>query len=168
MEELFFGYLPRLTPKTDSLRLFRHIVKDVWRQKEVDQVSGREKADKRLQEMYKRKQRLVDHLLSGTVDETTCKEQAERLDAEINQARPHSNESAKEEYDVEDVMDFSERLVLNAPRLWAGGNLERRQKLQQLLFPGKITYLNNVFEPTVTCLLYKDLQAIVPELSNVG
>ena len=69
---------------------------------------------------------------------------------------------------VSSVMDFSERLVLNAPNLWAKGNLKQRQKLQQLLSPGKITYLNNVFEPTVTCLLYNDLQATISELSNVG
>jgi len=118
--------------------------------------------------MQKKKQRLVDLLLRGTIDEATYKEQVEKLDEEIIPAQMQLNGSAKDEYDIEGVMDFLERLVLNAPSLWAEGNLEQRQKLQHLLFPGRITCLNDVFEPTVTCLLYNDLEAIISEKSNVG
>ena len=70
------------------------------------------------------------------------------------------NEPSKKEYDVEGVMDFAERLVLSASRLWSQGSSEQRQKLQRLLFPGKVTYPNDMFEPTATCLLYNDLETI--------
>jgi len=91
-----------------------------------------------------------------------------RLDTGIITVRMQLNEPSKEEYDVKGVMDFAERLVLKAPRLWSQGSLEQKQTLQRLLFPGKITCLSDVFEPTATCLLYSDLEVMISELSNVG
>ncbi len=91
-----------------------------------------------------------------------------RLDTGIITVRMQLNEPSKEEYDVEGVMDFAERLVLSAPRLWSQGSLEQKQTLQRLLFPGKITCLSDVFEPSATCLFYSDLEVMISDIIKCG
>jgi hypothetical protein len=51
--------------------------------------------------------------------------------AEIDQ---HDHRS--EELDIEAVLDFAEKVSLDAPRLWLEARLDQRQRLQPLLLPG--------------------------------
>lgn len=60
--------------------------------------------------------------------------------AEIDQ-----HDQRSEELDIEAVLDFAEKVSLDAPRLWLEANLDQRQRFQALLFPDGLEVRGNVW-----------------------
>ena len=64
-----------------------------------------------------------------------------------------------EEFDIETVLEFAERLILNAGRMWTEMSLNQKQRFQRVLFPEGLTILENGEVGTgVTCTIFNILQ----------
>ncbi len=73
--------------------------------------------------------------------------------AEIDQ---HDHRS--EELDIEAVLDFAEKVSLDAPRLWLEANLDQRQRFQTLLFPAGLEVRDGQVRTAVSSSFYEELQ----------
>jgi hypothetical protein len=73
--------------------------------------------------------------------------------AEIDQ-----HDERAEELDIEAVLDFAERVSLNAPRLWLEANLEQRQRFQSFLFPEGLQVAEGEVRTPVTASFYEELR----------
>lgn len=87
-------------------------------------------------ELKRRKEQLVEaFVFQKVIDQQTYKEQLDKLSEGMALAEMDLHEQRTEELDLEAVLDFVERVALNASRLWLEADLQQRQRLQSLLFP---------------------------------
>ena len=57
--------------------------------------------------------------------------------------------SKLEEFDVEGVLNFAERVLPRAADLWIQASLDQRQRLQRLFFPEGVAFSGKRFDRTV-------------------
>ena len=57
--------------------------------------------------------------------------------------------SKVEEFDVEGILNFAERVLPRASDLWIQASLEQRQRLQRLFFPKGVAVSGKSFDRTV-------------------
>ncbi len=74
--------------------------------------------------------------------------------AEIDQ-----HDQRTEELDIEAVLDFAERVSLNASRLWLEATLEQRQRFQAFLFPEGLQVAEGEIRTPVTASFYEELHS---------
>ncbi len=120
-----------------------------------------------MEKLMGRKQRLVEFLVAGTLDESTYKEQVDKIEAEIIVKQIELNEAKMEGFDIEAVLNFAEHLILNASRLWREANIDQKQRLQKVFFPEGMTYLHKEFGTAATCLFFNHLQVLRSQKSTL-
>jgi hypothetical protein len=69
--------------------------------------------------------------------------------------------SKVEEFDVEGILNFAERVLPRAADLWIQASLEQRQRLQRLFFPEGVAFSGKSFDRTVvTSSLFEYLRPL--------
>ena len=167
LEGLFVKYLERLKPKPKYVGLLRGIIEDNWKEKQAGSIAERTAMEAQLEKLMGRKQRLVEFLVAGTLDESTYKEQVDSIEAEIIVKQIELNEAKMEGFDIEAVLNFAEHLILNASRLWSEANIDQKQRLQKVFFPEGMTYLHKEFGTAATCLFFNHLQVLRSQKSTL-
>ncbi len=160
MDDLFCEYLKRLKPKPSYFSLFRAIVTDVWKEKQSYILAEREAVAREVEKLKGRKQRLVDLLVSGALDEGTYGDQIERVQNEIIVKQMESTDVEIEHLDIEAVLNFAEHLILDCERLWTEANLDQKQRLQAAFFPEGISYLQGAIGTTSISTIFNRLEVI--------
>ena len=115
------------------MRLFKEIVRHVWKQKLAKSGAVLRAATGKLADLADRKNRLVDFLLEARIDQQTYDEQVLRLKAEVDAAEQELRDADLEQLDVEAVLEFAEKLVERPEQLWMKSLLEQKQRLQSVL-----------------------------------
>jgi hypothetical protein len=83
---------------------------------------------------------------------------SDRLTPDARTDRDHSE--ALEEFDVEAILAFAERVLPSASDLWVQASLNQKQRLQLLFFPEGVAFDGNPFNRTaVTAPVFKYLVA---------
>jgi hypothetical protein len=70
------------------------------------------------------------------------------LPEELTLVRIERHSGQLEEFDVEGILAFAERVLPRAGDLWVQASLEQRQRFQQLFFPDGIAFDGNRFVGT--------------------
>lgn len=117
LERLFVDFLTQLQPKPEYLRLFGEVIIDVWKQKQTRAAAQHEAAQRRLNTLKERKQRLVEAFVyQRAIDESTYQEQRDRLNEAIAVAEIDERDTRIEETDVQAALGFGKFVLLSAPR----------------------------------------------------
>ena len=62
---------------------------------------------------------------------------------------------AIDEIEIDEVLQFCERVLGNVPMLWKDCRLDQQQRLQQVLFPEGVSYDQKTgYRTTTTCLFF--------------
>ncbi len=124
---------------------------------------------RRLDELKSRKDDLVEvFVFKKAIDQQTYQEQIEKLNEAISSAELDLNGAEMEDFDVEEVLSYSQFVVQNAPRLWEQAGLEQKQRLQKVLFPRGVHFLNNEFGTAETCLLFNMIRQTDAEKTSLA
>ena len=100
-----------------------------------------------------------------SIDLGTYERQGDRLREELTLVEIDRHGSKVEEFDVEGILNFAERVLPRASDLWIQASLEQRQRLQRLFFPEGVAFSGKAFDRTVvTSSLFEDLRP--PDASN--
>lgn len=159
LEAKFLTLLEHLRPKPEFLALFRAIVLDIWKAKREDATARRTAAERKMAELKRRKEQLVEAFIyQRAIDQETYKAQLDKLNEGMTLAEMDQHEQRTEELDLEAVLDFAERVALNASRLWLEANLQQRQRLQSLLFPEGLQVRETEVRTPVTSSFFEELQ----------
>ncbi len=76
--------------------------------------------------------------------------------------------SKVEEFDVEGILNFAERVLPRASDLWIQASLEQRQRLQRLFFPEGVAFSGKSFDRTVvTSSLFEYLRPLGGSKGNL-
>jgi hypothetical protein len=104
-------------------------------------------------------------IFARAIDLETYERQRDRLREELTLVEIDRHGSKVEEFDVEGILSFAERILLRASDLWIQASLEQRQRLQRLFFPEGVAFSGKAFDRTVvTSSLFEYLRPI--EVSN--
>ena len=151
LDDSFLALLERLRPRPEFLALFRRIVLDVWKTRKQDFAAQRSAAEKTLLDLKRRKEQLVEaFVFQKAIDQTTYQQHLDRISEAMALAELDRNAKRKDELDIEAVLDFAERVALNAARLWLEADLPQRQRFQSLLFPEGLQVTEGGFRTPVT------------------
>ena len=142
--------------------MFHEIVEDVWKKRLALAHSETEVLAARIRTLEDKRDRLLDaHVYKNTITDDLYRKEDDRLSQEIALAKMELNDAQMEELDLDGVLAFAEKIILDARRLWVEGGLEQRQQLQQLLFPEGVTYDSEAgFGTARTAMFFKWLEAI--------
>ena len=158
LEALFVALLERLQPDVAYMRLFREIVLDVWKDRQVGVTRMRQAVQRRLTDLGSRLDKVEEAFLyKHTVDQATYERQRDKLREDVALAKLELHEAELEEMDVEGVLAFAEHLLTNAARLWMEASLDQKQRLQTVFFPEGLQFDGERFGTAVTCLAFKQL-----------
>jgi site-specific DNA recombinase len=161
LEAKFLSLLEHLRPRPEFLSLFRAIVLDVWNSRREDVTAQRSAAERKLLDLRHRKEQLVEAFVyQRAIDQATYQQQLDKLSEGMALAEMDRNALRTEELDVEAVLDFAERVALNASRLWLEADLNQRQRLQSLLFPEGLQVTETEVRTPVTTSFFNELQAL--------
>lgn len=159
LDAQFLSLLERLRPRPEFLALFRTIVLDVWKSRKEDTTARRTAAERKMADLKRRKDQLVEaFIFQKAIDQATYKEQLDKLSEAMALAEIDQHDERAEELDIEAVLDFAERVSLNAPRLWLEANLEQRQRFQLFLFPEGLQVAEGEVRTPVTASFYEELR----------
>ncbi len=171
-EELEAGFVSELeTLRVDPaiLALFSEVVRDAWRQRHAAEADREKRAAERLQELQRRKDRVVDaYLHEGKLDETTYHEQLTRVDREIEEVHRQQDVNATDRISVERALDFAPRLLTDPPGFWKKLSPDRRPALQRAIYPTGIGYSDGKFGTAETSLIFSyfgEIDASVSEMA---
>jgi site-specific DNA recombinase len=168
LEQQFVSLIDTMAPQQGVMRLFSEVVKHVWRQWQTDARTLLAKAKRQLQDLAERKNRLVDALLDGRIDQQTYDGRIECLRGEIQAAEDRLREADLENMDVEAVLDFAERLLRTPARLWSDAPLDQKQRLQNVFFPEGVTFSNGVFGTTPSSSFFSVIQPNLEGNANLA
>jgi hypothetical protein len=96
-----------------------------------------------------------------SIDRGTYERQRDRLREELTLVEIDRHGSKVEEFDVEGILNFAERVLPRAADLWIQASLEQRQRLQRLFFPEGVAFSGKSFDRTVvTSSLFEYLRPL--------
>ena len=158
LESASVALLERLQPSLDYMRLFREIVLDAWKDRQVGVTRMRRAVERRVTDLGERLDQVEEAFLyEHTVDQATYERQRDKLREDEALAQIELREAELEELDVEGVLAFAEHLLTNAARLWTEASLDQKQRLQTVFFPEGLRFNGENFGTAVTCLAFKQL-----------
>ena len=169
LEGVFYAYLKTFQPNIDVLTLFEHIVRDVWKAEQSEQIKHRLATEKKLACLEEKRDKIEDLMIEGKIDEETYKRKIKEVRQEISEKQMDLSETTIKLNDIDSCLEYSKWFLANISNLWFNASVNVKQRVQTLLFPDKITYnQNGSFEPTVTALIFKQLAGKTPEEYNLA
>jgi hypothetical protein len=74
------------------------------------------------------------------IDATTYQGMRAKLAEELTIAEMELRDTQADEIEIEAILDFAERVLLNSSNLWKTAAIEQKQRSQQVLFPEGVTF----------------------------
>ena len=159
LEGSFLEYLNNLKPSPESIRLFKAVMLDSWKDKQKESQRTAQRIQKDLETLKERKNKLVDALLEKTLDSKTYQEQNDRLQVEIGLKELEVTKSHQEDLDPEEILDFASFVISNPEKLWQDSPLDQKQRLQKVLFPQGAKFGKDGFGTSEPAPIYRLLSA---------
>jgi site-specific DNA recombinase len=164
LEAEFKTFLHQLKPNVEYTRVFRQSVILVYRDKYNESLAVREKLERDLKSKREDKWKLNEaYIYRRAITENDFREMKEALEQEILTLEMKVNEARQDEFEIEELLDFSENLLLNAASLWNQSGLEQKQRLQQVLFPEGVSYAGGTYRTSKTNPMFNILETIPQE-----
>jgi DNA invertase Pin-like site-specific DNA recombinase len=156
----FLGFVDKLRPKPEFIEKWKNNVMEVWEAKQTQAAELERTLTQRVEKLKERKMRLVDALLDKELTQDIYQERMDKLAEELALAEMELGDAKVEETDIEGMLNYAQFVVTNASYLWLEADLAQRQRLQRILYPDGVTFLDGEFGTTTTCLLFNQLAEI--------
>ncbi len=152
------------------LALFSEVVRDAWRQQHRSDIEHQRRVDERLDDLQRRKNRLVDaYLHERKIDDQTYREQLDRVEREMEEVRDRQHATAVKRASVDAALDFAPRLLADPGDFWAKLPPDRRPVLQDAIYPTGLTYSDGEIGTAETSLIFSyfgEIDAAVSEMAS--
>ena len=160
LENKFTDLLESIQPKKEILDLFEAIVVDVWKGKQQHDLKEKSKLEKKLAELESKRKTIDELIIKGTFDENSYRRNVKGVEEETMVVKIELNEASIELNDVESCLNYCRFFLSNCASLWIGGELDLKQRFQNLIFPQGICYDGKAFGTTPLAFIFKYLQQL--------
>ena len=169
LEGLCVDELERFQPTPGYMRLLKESVLRVWHDRKASVKNEVVSAEHRAKAIEQKLDRLNDAFIyKESIDLGTYERQRDRLREELTLIEIDRHGSKLDEFDVEGILNFAERVLPRASDLWIQASLEQRQRLQRLFFPEGVAFSGKAFDRTVvTSSLFEYLRPLQASNENL-
>jgi hypothetical protein len=169
LESNFVDLLLDVQPSEGYLRLFREIVLDVWNQRRSDASRLRQEVQLRADRLRRRLDRVEEAFLyDQSIDRQSYERQRDKLRSDIVLAELEAGDAKSDEIDVEELLAFAEGALTKIALLWNEAPVDRKRRLQSLIFPEGLEFDGRSFGTARTCLAFTTLGASSNHESGVA
>lgn len=168
LEHRFKEHLESYHPNQDALDLFEVILQNVWKEKQTNQIKQQSQIEQSIKTLTTRKDRLDELVIKGTMDDETYKIKIKEITEEVSIKHVELREiTIGLGNDFEDCLKYCRFFMSNIATNWEKGDIDLKQRFQNLIFPEKVYYENGTFRTTATACIFKQLQGKSPDLSDL-
>jgi site-specific DNA recombinase len=140
LEAEFLKHLEGITPKEQFLVAFRETVLDLWEERRRELEAGAGQWNRSLAGLEQRRKRIFEMREDGSYSREEFQERREEVENQIAAANIALSECRIDQFDVEAVLAYASRFILDLPRQWFDLPAELRPRFQRLVFPEGIPY----------------------------
>lgn len=159
LETLFFEHLNKLKPSPESIRLFKAVMLDSWKEKQKESHRTFQNLKRDLETLKERKSKLVEAFVyEKKLDPKTYQEETDKLQVEIGLKELEVNQRHGEDLDMEEILDYAEFVISNPGKLWKDSPLDPKQRLQKVLFPKGLKFGQDGFGTSESAPIYRFLR----------
>lgn len=169
LEGLFVDELERFQPTPGYMRLLKESILSVWQARKAAVKDDLASAEHRAKVIQQKLDRLDDAFIyKESIDLATYERQRDKLREELTLLEIDRHASKLEEFDVEGILNFAERILPRAGDLWIQASLDHRQRLQRLFFPEGVAFSGKRFDRTaVTSSVFEYLRPFEGSKENL-
>jgi len=139
LHKMFIEFRYGLFPKQSLMDRFRSVVTVVWQKRHSERERERDRALERKSALEKRRQRVIDLLVEGTLKKFEYEDQMIQIGTAMQEVERHIQSTLISEADLERLLDFSEWLLERVRGIWNAAELPNKLRLQQALFRNGLT-----------------------------
>ena len=143
LEDVFYKHLQTLQPKPSVIKFFEAVVFDVWKKKQETRTNELLKFQQELKDLQDKKDRILELMIKGTLDDDTYKQKSQEIQNEILVKRLQASETEMDVNKIEACLDYGKIVLATAANFWEAADLNLKQRFQQLVFPEGLTYEKN-------------------------
>ncbi len=164
LEVAFLDELRKLRPRPELLAIWRDIVRDVWANRKTAIENDLRIFESRVAEIKKRRKALTKaFVFDKAIEREDYDEFLQELKEELLVAEIALHEAQIDELDLEAVLNFAEKALTSAAKIWVGATLEQRQRFQAMIFPKGLVYSREEgFRNPVILSLFSTLRELEP------
>lgn len=142
---------------------------DYIQAKNRELTSDKQRIANEIHALKNQKNKLLDLLLSGTIDNEIYRGRAEEVQSEIAIRELEASENGIDEKEFKAKLEYAKHFILNIGKLWAGADADVKRDVQNLVFPAGI-YLDQKtgFRTPDLSPVFKYLPEFTPEKIAVG
>ena len=129
------------------MELFKAIIKDRWSETQNENLKLKRILDTKIHDLEEKKEKLVSaYIYEKSIGQEIYQEQMKKITKGIEAViTEQATLRPPEKMDVEGVLNFAEKSILNADHLWTCLPSEGKLKFQRVLFPTGITFDGSTF-----------------------
>jgi hypothetical protein len=163
MHKKFLGFVATLTTRPKLVKKFPEMVE---REREVDAPFSN--LQETVSNLRKRRTKFYQAHIDDRVPIDVLVEVKAALDAETTEAECKLSSARMDEIEIDEVLQFCERVLGNVPMLWRDCSLDQQQRLQQVLFPEGVSYDQKTgYRTPTTCLFFSVLAGDVQDKTHL-
>ena len=140
MEAEFLALVRRLSPETQDLPSFQKMVAEEWAAQQGNSEKEAKRLDARLEEQRRRKRKLLESMLDGTISKETYGEANVEFSADIARAEEELLELSSQRSAQETCLRFTKIHLMDIAGALKLATPEQRHRVQTLLFDGGLAY----------------------------
>jgi site-specific DNA recombinase len=155
IEGHFVEYLKKISPKPQTLELFRKMVIEHWVKKGRVFELQKKEYEKEITELNAKKKRVYEMREDGEYTKVQATDRIAEIDSQILALNISVNETKIEQFDVEATVTYATKFISNVSCIWNDLPPELKPRFQKLIFPEGISYsfATNFRTPKI-CYIY--------------
>lgn len=142
VHEAFATYLDQLTPESESVKLFFNEVLDILEQRLESYGSERDEADRQLDLIKSKAERLITAYLDGVIEQTEFARQKLMIDNQKTElsTQIEQSDNGSLDFDLKDVMYQAEEFILSFATRWKNGTPAEKRLVTGSIFPQGLVF----------------------------
>lgn len=135
IEQKFLGLLDSLKPEPEYMQLLEEVIKDMYENKEMDNITIKSNLENELKKCSEQKDRLTEALADGNIRSDDYRSAINKIESKRLAKTLELQDLKIEIVEIDSVMEYARHVVLNASRLWQESTIDQRGRLQSVFFP---------------------------------
>ena len=168
LEQAFSDFLRRIEISPGMVRLIEESLLAIWSELRQESSQQATTAKKRIAELERRKQRLVQaYVYDQAIDRPTYDRELTTLDEALTFANLELRDAELEDLDLEAALGFARSLLTSTSKIWEVASAPRKRLLQTLIFPEGVTFDGKGLGTPVTAFIFSLLGAETCDLEEM-
>jgi hypothetical protein len=137
------------------VRLVEAALLDIWHELRAESTQQATTAKKRVAELERRKQRLVQaYVYDQAIDRPTYDRELTTLDEALTFASLELRDAQLEDLDLEAALGYARSLLTSTSKIWEVASAPRKRRLQTLMFPEGVSFDGKGLRTPTTAFIF--------------